>query len=207
MSNLSFSNFFLKNPFIYWTYQRLVGGDRARRLFVENNVQPIEGEKILDIGCGPGNILDYMPKVDYYGFDIDPNYIEAAKQNYGERGQFICANMDEFIVPDIGTFDKVIATGVIHHLDDSNATKLFKIAEQALKPSGCLITFDGCYIANQNFISQFLLKSDRGKYVRKQPEYEKLAQKFFSQVNATIDETYFRVPYTSIMMDCKKVAN
>jgi 2-polyprenyl-3-methyl-5-hydroxy-6-metoxy-1,4-benzoquinol methylase len=202
MSKISLSQFILKNPFIYWAYQRLVGGDTARKLFIKNNVKPVEGKKILDIGCGPGNILDFLPKMDYYGFDIDANYIEAAKQKYGDKGTFICSNMKEFVVPEPGTFDIVIATGVLHHLGDCDAKKLFKIASQALKPSGRLITFDGCYTDKQNFIAYLMLKFDRGKYVRTKKEYENLAAQSFSFINSVIDETYFHLPYTSVIMEC-----
>ena len=202
MSKISLSQFILKNPFIYWAYQRLVGGDTARKLFIKNNVKPVEGKKILDIGCGPGNIIDFLPKMDYYGFDIDANYIEAAKQKYGDKGIFLCSNMKEFVVPEPGTFDIVIATGVLHHLEDGDAKNLFKIASEALSPSGRLITFDGCYINKQHIIAYLMLKFDRGKYVRTKNEYENLAAQSFSSINSIIDETYFHLPYTSIIMEC-----
>lgn len=204
MAKFSFSQFILRNPLVYWSYQKLVGGDTARRLFIKNHVKPIEGAKLLDLGCGPGNILDFLPVMDYYGFDIEPDYIEAAKKKYGKRGKFICASMDKFKVPNPGTFDIAIATGVIHHLNDDETKNLFKIASQALKPSGRLVTFDGCYIKNQNIIAYLMLKFDRGKYVRKKNEYENLASQLFSSVNSIIDQTYFHLPYTSIIMECRK---
>ena len=49
----------LSHPVIYTSYQKIVGGYRARKLFVENNVNIQSGQKILDIGCGPGDILPY----------------------------------------------------------------------------------------------------------------------------------------------------
>jgi len=32
--------------------------------------------RVLDIGCGPGNILKLMPDTEYVGFDLNPHYIE-----------------------------------------------------------------------------------------------------------------------------------
>ncbi len=41
--------------------------------------------KILEIGCGPGNITKYLlskrPDFDIFGIDIAPNMVELAKQN------------------------------------------------------------------------------------------------------------------------------
>lgn len=202
MRTFSISQLILGNPFVYWSYQKLVGGDRARRLFIKNQVRPEVGQKILDIGCGPGNILDYLPEMDYFGFDVDPEYIEAAKANYGDRGTFICSNANTFKVSEVNSFDVVIATGVIHHLNDDDSKRLFEIAAEALKPGARLVTFDGCYIKGQHPISKFMLKSDRGKFVRTQQAYETLAHHAFKKVDSTIDERYFKIPYTSIFMEC-----
>ncbi|WP_460218180.1 class I SAM-dependent methyltransferase [Psychroserpens sp. MEBiC05023] len=203
MSKFSLKQLILGNPFVYWSYQKLVGGDRARRLFIKNQVRPKVGQKILDIGCGPGNILDYLPEMNYVGFDVDPEYIEAAQKNYGDRGEFICDDASTFKVSEPHSFDLVIATGVIHHLNDTETTRLFEIAAEALKPNARLVTFDGCYINNQNLISKFMLKSDRGKFVRTQVAYEALARQSFKTIESTIDESYFRIPYTSIFMECR----
>lgn len=202
--NISISQFILQNPLIYWSYQKLVGGDTARKLFIKNNVKPVEGKKILDIGCGPGNILDFLPKMDYYGFDIDADYIEAAKQNYGHRGTFMCSNIKEFMVPGPGTFDIVIAIGIIHHLNDEDAKNLFRIAKKALKPNGQFITLDGCFVKEQHIISRFLLKQDRGKHIRNQYEYEVLANHNFLTVNSVIEHNYFHIPYTLLIMECSQ---
>ena len=196
--------YFLKIPFIYTSYQKLVGGYRARKLFVENMVKVRPNQKILDIGCGPGDILDFLPKVNYQGIDLDNNYIEKAKKKYRNRGTFTCTGIAEFTLSEPESFDIVIASGVLHHLNDKESIKLFEIAYNALKPNGRLITYDGCYIKNQNLISKMFLKLDRGKFVRTKNEYEKLANSYFSNVKSIIEEEYFRIPYTSIGMECKK---
>ena len=44
-----------------------------------------DNAKILEIGCGPGNITKYLlskrPDFDIFGIDIAPNMIELAKKN------------------------------------------------------------------------------------------------------------------------------
>src|SRR5690606_6951405 len=43
------------------------------------------GAKILDVGCGPGNITQYLlskrPDFDIFGIDLAANMIELAKRN------------------------------------------------------------------------------------------------------------------------------
>ena len=192
----------LSHPIVYTTYQKIVGGYRARKLFVENNVKIKPGQKILDIGCGPGDILEFLPEVDYTGIDLDANYIAQAKKKYGKRGDFKCSGVDDLELIDSNTFDIVISAGVLHHLTDEQCFNLFKIAVKALKPNGRFVSFDGCYIPNQNKISAYFLRKDRGQFVRTQTEYERLTKSYFTKLDSTIDESYFFIPYTSIIMDC-----
>ncbi len=195
--------YFLRIPLVYTSYQKLVGGYRARRLFVENMVRARSNESILDLGCGPGDILDFLPQVNYYGIDLDANYIEKAKKKYQDKGTFICSDITDFILPNTGTFDIVIASGILHHLNDDDSKKLFEIAKKALKPKGRLITLDGCFVKNQNLVSYLLLKLDRGLFIRKQSEYMALANESFSNVKSTIKHSYFHIPYTLLILECK----
>ena len=74
-------------PAAYRLFFLIVGGD-VRKIYTTEYVKAQPGEKVLDIGCGPGDILEYLPDVKYTGFDLSPEYIEAAKKRFGERGRF-----------------------------------------------------------------------------------------------------------------------
>jgi SAM-dependent methyltransferase len=43
--------------------------------------------RVLDIGCGPGYMVEYLRGATYFGFDINSRYIAYAKK-YGGRGSF-----------------------------------------------------------------------------------------------------------------------
>ena len=74
-----------------------------------------------------------------------------------------------------GTFSLVMATGVLHHLDDERAARLYELARRALRPNGRLITYDGCFVPEQSKTARWLLSHDRGKFVRTREAYLRLA--------------------------------
>jgi SAM-dependent methyltransferase len=186
----------------YRLFGQIVRGN-ACSIYLAEYVKPAPGEKILDIGCGPGDILNYLPDVDYTGFDISPEYIAAAKKRFSNRGRFYC---DDVGLVDgereRGTFNLVMATGIVHHLDDRQAVRLFDLARAALRPEGRLVTFDGCYEPGQSSIARWLLDKDRGKFVRTRVEYLRLASAHFPKVEAHIRHDLLRIPYTHLIMCC-----
>lgn len=192
----------LSITFIYDSYQKIVGGYKARRLFIEEHVDISPGQKMLDIGCGSGYVLDFLPDIEYFGYDLSQKYIKTAKKKYGNRGNFICAEVSKFNILNPGTYDYVIASGVLHHLSNEECKLLFETALIALKSNGKLITLDGCFVPNQNIISKFFLKLDRGEFIRNENEYIKLSKKSFKNVKSSINNNYFNIPYTCIVQEC-----
>ena len=193
-------------PAAYEAFSLLVGAGRSRRIYVHDHVRALPGQKLLDIGCGPADILDYLPSIDYYGFDISPAYIESARRRYGDRGRFFCERVAEAKAfrEHAGTFDIALATGVLHHLGDDEARSLFEVAARALKPGGRLVTLDGCFVEGQSRIGRYLLAHDRGRFVRVESEYVRLARGVFGAVGATVRDDLLRIPYTHIVLECRK---
>lgn len=198
---------FLSSPFIYDSFQSIIGGKRARKYVVENYVNPTitTESKMLDIGCGTGYVLDYisMP-IDYLGYDLDPTYIDYAKQKYKGRGLFFCERVNEMELKKGEKFDFVLAMGLLHHLDDKESTELFKTAFDVLKKGGNFLTLDGVYTDEQSQLSKYVLKNDRGKHVRTEKAYVKLANALFADVNSTVTDDLFVIPYTACVLVCQK---
>lgn len=195
----------LDNSFIYSFYHYLLGVGYRARVHVNEYIKPFKGAKILDIGCGPAYILEYLPKnIKYTGFDMNPHYIEHAKKKYGHRADFFCTKVAEVSPEHEKKYDIVLATAILHHLNDQDAINLFKIAFNGLKDTGYLITLDNAYIPNQSRISKFLISKDRGQNVRTPEGYLKLARKVFPNVTYEIRNDLFRIPYTHIIYSCSK---
>jgi SAM-dependent methyltransferase len=186
---------------VYQRFQRLVTGNHYAR-FVNEYLRPEAGQRILDIGCGPADILPYLLDVEYVGVDLSPQYIASARRRFGDRGQFHCRRICKTSMGDLGAFDLVIAHGIVHHLDDAEALHLFRLAGISLGREGRLVTLDGCFVEGQSRVSRQLLSMDRGQFMRDEEGYLQLAHKFFAHVSVHIRHDLIRVPYTHIIMQC-----
>ena len=192
----------LELPALYRIFRHLVGRDSVRQWYSETYIRAQPGQRVLDIGCGTGDILNFLPDVDYVGFDMDPAYIDAARQRFGSRGAFFCEPVSAGVNVAAASFDIVIAHGVLHHLSDEEARALFKIARTALKPGGRMISIDPCFADGQSQISRLLVSRDRGRHVRRKEDYEVLAAAEFAHVSATVRHDLIRIPYTHLIMEC-----
>lgn len=193
----------LSSPVIYTSFQSLMGASRSRQNFVSNYLKPHSGMKILDVGCGPADILGYLPDVDYWGFDISEPYVAQAKNRFGKRGRFNCKQLQFDDLAMLPKFDVVLALGLLHHLDDSVAVGVLQLAHEALQPGGRLLTVDPCLDPSQNSVARFLVRNDRGQNVRNKEEYQALADKIFSSLRVEVRHQVW-IPYTHCFMECHK---
>jgi SAM-dependent methyltransferase len=192
----------LADPRVYSLFRRLVGRDSARAVYAREHLRVQPGQRVLDVGCGPGDILAFLPEVRYEGYDISPQYIERARQRFGARGEFHCHAVDDSLPVPAGGFDVAIAHGVLHHLDDAQARVLLRVARRALKPGARLVTFDGCFTGDQSAAARFFLRLDRGRHVRTREAYEALARAEFAEVKSFVRHDLVRIPYTHLIMEC-----
>lgn len=193
----------LSSPGVYDYFQDIMGAQRIRKELVSEQIRPYSGCRILDIGCGTARILDYLPDVEYYGFDLSQRYIDDACQRYGARGHFNCALVEQAVLDEMEPFDIVMATGLLHHLGDVQVAALMKLAWSALKEGGRLVTIDPCYTTDQNVVSRFLVSHDRGLNVRDLAGYSSLAKAVFTNTKAIVKHRSW-IPYTHCIMECTK---
>ncbi len=106
------------------------------KAFLEDFLQEsIRGKKILDIGCGNGQISDYFSiKNDVFSVDVDD---KRSKKDHKYHFQLV---KNEKLPFDNQQFDIIISHHVIEHLEDQNLHLLEII--RTLKPSG--VIYIGC---------------------------------------------------------------
>lgn len=189
---------------VYSAFQNLLGADRSRGIIARDIIAAQAGMDVLDVGCGPGDLLGALPEgVRYVGVDLSEDYIAAAKRRFGERGDFRSAAAEDLIL-DGAKFDRIIASGLLHHLDDDQACALFQTAAQGLTPNGVFISIDPVYVPGQAWSAKWMMDNDRGQHVRDAEGYRSLAARVFPDdaVEQTLRSDLLRVPYNHCILHC-----
>ncbi len=143
----------------YDFFSRLVGlgvNQANSRMVVElAKIKP--GDKVLDVGCGTGNLTltakAYVgPAGSATGIDASPEMIERARKNSKHTGLnavFEIGLIEKIPYP-AGSFDVVINRLMIHHLPDDLKRQGFAEIFRVLKPGGFLFVAD--FKAPDNFL-------------------------------------------------------
>jgi SAM-dependent methyltransferase len=198
----------LSQPLIYQLYQELGGFFGARVAAIRDYLPMAAGARVIDIGCGPGHIVQHLAiDIDYVGLDIDPSSIAYANAHFGGRGRFQCRFFDAVAARELGPADIVMMNGVMHHIPDAELVETLAHVRDALKPDGVLFTLDGCYVPGQSRLDKWLLDKDRGAHVRDEAGYRSVLGAVFAEVDMHIRDDYARLPYTFALGLARKQAD
>jgi SAM-dependent methyltransferase len=192
-------------PHAYRALMRALGADAALDAFVRDTLRVAPGDRVLDLGCGPGRLAHALPTLEYWGVDLDPRYIARARRAR-PHANFLCADVTAVSRPAVpsGCFDLVVALGLLHHLNDAQAKSALDFAYRALAPGGRLITLDCAYANGQHPVAETLARYDRGQYVRRAGRYLELAATQFETARLTVRHDLLRVPYTHAIVEAVK---
>jgi len=152
---------------------------------VLNRLHFSKGERILDLGCGPSQILEKLPNdIEYVGVDQNEKHLMyAAKKYKGRNCTFKNSRIQDLELNGHNAFQKVFMLGFLHHLDDSTAKELLRFAKVLCK--GQLVTFDPVF-TRLHFFANLLGRLDQGRFVRKRNQYEQIVSE-----NFTIKESFY----------------
>ena len=132
---------------IYDPLVRLMGAARAREELVKQvGIQP--KQCVLDLGCGTGTLVVLLkrryPAAQIFGLDPDPKALRRAKKKVRRAG--VAVQLDEGFADqlpyDEGTFDRVLSSFMLHHLEDQDREKMLREVLRVLKPAGTFHLLD-----------------------------------------------------------------
>ncbi|MBA3959128.1 MAG: class I SAM-dependent methyltransferase [Chloroflexi bacterium] len=108
-----------------------------RRLEMVREFVPLEGARVLDIGCGIGTYVRRFRQFsdEVHGIEVEPERVEEASR---ELPDIVCAKGEALPYPD-DHFDLVFANEVIEHVDDDRKTT--QEAVRVTKPGGHIVYF------------------------------------------------------------------
>jgi 2-polyprenyl-3-methyl-5-hydroxy-6-metoxy-1,4-benzoquinol methylase len=183
----------------YKAYQFAVGDYKLYR-YVLGLLPSLENKAIMDVGCGNGRLLDFLPvSVTYSGYDFNENYIKNATLKYGNRkASFMVADINT--TPDLPKADVIFAIGVLHHLEDATCVKFLQSASKHLNPGGMVVTVDPVFVENQNPIARRIIKGDRGTCVRYADGYLALSKGIFATSDPKVIKNATNIPYNHIII-------
>jgi SAM-dependent methyltransferase len=187
-------------PSIYKGLMFSLGADRAISRYVDEVLQPKPGMKVLDVGCGPANVLAYLPPVDYTGIDLNEKHIAHARQRYGERGRFIVGNAAEDLKQEEQAFDLINVSALLHHLADDEAISLFRSLKRLLKQDGKIVTFDNVWLPSQRIVVKLINTLDSGMNIRTPEAYLGLLNGLGFDVETRVFHDLLRIPYDHVVM-------
>src|SRR5262249_18332903 len=151
-----------------------LGADKAITRYVNEVLEPVPGMKMLDVGCGPANVLAYLPPLDYTGIDLNEKHIDYARRRYGNGGRFIVGNAALDLKQGEKQFDLINVSALLHHINDDEAISLFASLTTLLKPNGRIVTIDNVWLPKQRVVVRLANYLDSGTNIRTPEGYLRL---------------------------------
>jgi ubiquinone/menaquinone biosynthesis C-methylase UbiE len=101
-------------------------------------IQNLKGQKILDIGCGPGRDANYFSEHDLEvtGIDLTSNFVKMASQNV-LNAKFMQMDMRNLDFPE-NTFDGIWACASFLHVPKEDAKNTLLGFRKILKSAGLI---------------------------------------------------------------------
>lgn len=195
----------LGNTLVYKSFKNLVSPPRLVAETVERFLQVDDGARVLDLGCGYGDIAQYYAnRCSYVGIDSNDAYIkEARRRNSDNNAIFITGDVSDEVILNHGPFDLVLLTGVLHHLPSKSVEQIAQDSRRLISNSGRLVAIEPVFSPDQRLTARLIIASDRGRYVRDAEGYVELLKGGFGSVRAEVVHGLLRIPYSHVVLTCQ----
>ncbi len=190
-------------PSVYAKFQEVIAKNDYRKWMLNQYIGTTENKRILDLGCGTADILDYFDNAkQYVGIDINEKYITDNRKRFANRKEcsFFCGDLNAYLEKEDQSFDLVLMMGVMHHISDEEVEKTMISVKRIISEGGVFVSDDCCYTKGMSIIARLLCMMDRGRYVRYADEYVRMQNKYWNNVKYDIcTDTLRFLPYSLII--------
>jgi ubiquinone/menaquinone biosynthesis C-methylase UbiE len=122
---------------------RVLTRESVWRRALANQVDPREGDRILDVGCGTGTFLTQLasraPKARLVGIDPDPEVLARSRLKAAKAGasiEFVQGFLSEDVVARLGPLTKVVSSLVLHQVPLAEKLRILSLMRRALADGG-----------------------------------------------------------------------
>ncbi len=134
--------------------------------------------RLLDFGCGTGELAPLFPPEGYVGMDVSEVYVAYARRTYGPRFQVMDGQALAYAD---NVFDEALVAGVFHHLPDETVRRMAGELSRVLCPAGRLLVMEDVPARDWwNLPGRLIHRLDRGAYIRNEGEYLALLSEHFA---------------------------
>jgi len=135
--------------------------------------------KVLEIGCGPGNIASYLlkknPDLDWLGIDLAPQMIDLAKRNHPGAKFEVMDSRDILNLEQ--KFDLIICGFVTPYLSSDETSQLIQDMHQILNKNSMVYLST---MENPGVLSEFQTTRDGNRVFVYYHDYERLEKYFLN---------------------------
>jgi ubiquinone/menaquinone biosynthesis C-methylase UbiE len=130
----------------YSESDRYYPGNLYRLELAKNILAEIPSGKILDAGCGTGQLLAYLAEKGYEcsGCDISKNMLDQAGENVSKvtskQVQLVQTSLDDLSMFEDHYFDHIFCLGVFPYITEDQEGACYKELHRIIKPGGLFVT-------------------------------------------------------------------
>lgn len=181
-------------PQLWLFMQKTIGGNQAKQQLAIRHFQ--NESKILEIGCSVGNIAEIFTKyqnITYTGIDIDTKALEVAQKIYKSFKNFSFKQISlSELAKQEEKFDYMLFSGILHHVNDDELTKLISDAMKLVNCSGKIIISEPEAVRpSDNRLFKLFYNLEQGQFLRSRAELERLILATGIQIDSSEDHLIY----------------
>ena len=172
----------LENPYLWHLFRKIINIIFKSEKGIKSCLDGLGGglivpnTKILDLGCGIGNLSGlFNDKCQYTGIDFNPKYIEYANKKFAsENRNFIFADAVAYSFSEKKKYDLVCMFDFLHHLDDEKCLQILESSGRLSNKN--IVILDPIDSPENTLIQKLINRYDRGKHIRSGVRLKELIQ-------------------------------